>query len=530
VSALDDALAELEPWSGFDLGVDLGAVAGEDSDQAARAIVAYGFAALRETWRALPAEVRAEALAALAELAELVLESVEGLEQLGEVVGEGLSNAADGLPVVEWIVRVLVAIGDMARAVDDANEQKSRFNRAIARSITVRARGDLSGRKVQDSGDLVGKGLVVRGFSDWVFGGGSTVRWRWRNCLPLDNGQSLEWFGVSLPEPVGKGGRSNGVALHCPAFQDATAVDAWGGCEPLEAGNPADRVGGYLYVNALAWPYWSPTYPSRPMQVYATSGSSGVAGTWGPGEVDPNAALMAAQINLLIDAESNFALAWSYVEKPTQFFREVWARRLFDDGEFCGRLDDEKQALLEFSGKLTPDEQRDPNHIPSSGARRFYFAADGTVKVYPGFEQETQSGELDLAAVGLGSVGGGYGCSLADYNAVVVGARAFATARAGFLRNHRLCAAVVANGLTLIKDTIYEPSLALAIEASAKQFTGESPPRKGAGRGPRKPGEAVPRSPGEPPRVGADEADGGGGALVAVALGLGAFLLAKSRR
>jgi len=467
-ASLDAALDGLAPWGGWDLGVDLDAVAAGDHVETMR----YVEAALGDVWSALPADVRGAARQALAQLVELAIEM--GEQALEEAVAN-LESQASTVPVVGLVVQIVALIPKLSRTVGDANRAVSNSNRAQARQLTLGAYSETA------PAAWVYSARRMKGYARWVFGDRGTIRWAWCSPWEPDQGQAAI-FGVSLPKPKGKWSPSNGVPLHCPTFQSGTGK--WSGCSVRGAtraqrnSRAADRFEGRVLANALSWPYWCPSEPAIPMTIYRSEGGgTKLTGEFAAHESNPNAPLIERQALMLTDALSNLRVPINTVHLRHNAFLSWWDDQLSPQGlhQFVSPMDAAGNVVGAAAGRWTPDPQEDTDHKPQANARRFYIDKAGMVRRYSGYESE----DLDLARFGLRPLSSGaLGVSLAARNAVVSSTRAFSTARQSFLRDHRKMAALVADGhLDLVS-----PQLRAAVERSAQLFS--RPKRQGPKRQP----------------------------------------------
>lgn len=434
---------DVAAWGSFDLGIDLEPT----GDQAADIETAgrYTLKAMALVWQALPEDVRASAIDALTSaIAKVVTELIA---KLAEDAANTAAEAIEAIPIVGWVIKIVralvVAFVDIAEAVDEAREDTTARNRAEQREEMFR----------EPVSRLILNRIEIRGFPAWQQH--ETPRWRWAAAMTPDRGEGSYWFGIVGLKSYGKWKVSNGVGLKCPSHQEARISSYWAGCELN--GNEDDRFSARMWVNALAWPYWSPSYPSRPMQVYISPETNKA--------IDPNLALIKAQLLALLDARTNFAIDLPALLNVTTYFLTRW-RDLIAAGVFVGKIDDpmgDKQ-VSDFRRIWTPDLQRDPANVASSSDRRFHFDDRGLVTEYPGFESE----QLDLSMFGLRHEGEeGIACSLADLNAVIASTRSVVSARQRHLRDGRTCAGIVKDGDHLT----YPDDLRAAVEASAFAWT-----------------------------------------------------------
>ncbi|OGS01721.1 MAG: hypothetical protein A2V88_04415 [Elusimicrobia bacterium RBG_16_66_12] len=461
---------DVAAWGSFDLGIDLEPTGDRARDVATAG--AYTLKAVSLVWQALPEEVRGAALDALTDaIAKIVTELIAAI---AEEAAETAAEAIEAIPIIGWVIKIVralvVAFVDIAEAVDEAREDTTARNRAEQRREMFRG----------PASRLILNWIEIRGFPAWQQA--ETPRWRWAAAMTPDRGEGSYWFGIGGLKSYGKWKVSNGVGLHCPSHQEARISGYWAGCKLI--GNENDRFSARMWTNALAWPYFAPNYPSRPMQVYISPETNKA--------IDPNLELIEAQLLALMDARTNFTINLEALINITTHFLTRW-RSLIQAGVFVGHIADPmgSKQVEDHRRIWTPDLQRDHANVGSSSDRRFYFDDRGLVTTYPGFEAE----QLDLATFGLMHEGEqGIACSLADLNSVVASTRAVISARQRHLRDGRTCAGIVKD-----RDHLsYAPELRAAVEASASAWQhrgaagGIAPPAKpsisgGAGFAPPSP-------------------------------------------
>ena len=458
-NALDSYLAEIEPWAGFDLGIDTSKISAASAATRDTATAKYAVAAMREAWSALPADVRAKALDALESLgtsiAELLADTAIG--DIGEAIAEQLESGAEANPILAAIVKVIFIVVDVIKAVGAIVQASS------VRSLYVARAAMFPRRPVAE---YVFATKAIRGFVSYR--GPGSPQHRWAACLPPDRGGAHFFLGTpDRPKsPHGKWRASNGVALECDVVDGFDVGAAWGGCKAI--GNTSDAFSATIVVNALSWPYWSPSYPSRPMPAWTCDAEMFKCPQ---AVIDPNAALVAGQIAALLSPDANFKIDADNLLFHVQAMRARWLAEI-GSGALLGTIaDPETKSASGFESRLTPDLAFDPSHIPTANAPRLYFDGDGLIRIYPGFENEL----IDLATIGMNppSRANGetdYAMSCADFNAVLSSARSVLTVRAAFLRDRKRCAALVLDGKAT--EERYGAALAAAVIAGASAASG----------------------------------------------------------
>lgn len=460
-NALDSYLEEIEPWAGYDLGIDLEAIAASDN----KAAINYATASLKAAWSALPASLRAEAIDRIEDLGAELISAAVGitgsapLNKLAQTIDGSIQESTESVgPVVKFLIAVVLGVVKIVQAVRDGRIDQANTDLYWARANFVR-----NDRRVED---YVFRDRECPGYPAYT-GPGSPLN-RWAAAITPDRGESEFFYGIKVPPVKGKWRKSNGVALNCD-IGHTDYTDRWGGCDVT--GNYKDRFEGYVLSTVLSFPYWSPSYPSRPMPPHEVKGPDGETVV----TYDPNGPMMRAQVLAFVSPDDNFQIWETTVIWAVQNMRARWISEI-ESGKYVGTIaDPDEKRARDFSRKWTPDLVRDPAHYAAETSKRFYFDDDGTIKIYPGFEGDF----LDLAAFGinphpLANGDQGLAQSIADFNAVVSSARSMFTARASFLRSHTTCKGILADakfyGWNI--DERYGEKLAAAIRAGATARSG----------------------------------------------------------
>ena len=455
--ALDQVLEDLHPFR-KSFGLSLDKIAAGD----AVTTVEYMGAAMGEAWHAFPADMRSKAVDGLRIAVANVVEAIgEGAEELADAL-DALNAIGDSAgPIVDLVITVIATGFQIGKTIKAGKRATSQHSRAFARRKYANA-------NYGGPAFWAMRALPMNGYAEYVPDRSNAVNWSWVPCFPLDQGES-KIYGVNMDAPKGKWGRHNGVGLKCPTFREA---GPWDGCEVV--GTVGDKFSGAMWTNALAYPYWSPSLPPKPIATDSIEFPKGTVTV-----IDPNEPIIRHQMLLLSDPYTNFQLNQGAVKLYTSRFVKWWQSYL--EFYFCGRINEDGRSVGPYESKLTPDPQKLDN-TGSSTAKRFYFDDDGMIRVYDAFK--TGSNKVDLADYGAsihtGGAGLNMGCSFASYNAVVSSSAAFLTARAEFLRNGARCQGFEEDAEAGVIDfEDFDHEIRDAIRASAKRYRDGPAPQLG---------------------------------------------------
>lgn len=489
-SELDKALALGSDWGGFTRGTAIL----DDTNSFEEAAKYYG-EVIPVIWGSLPEGIRDKTISAMQEL----------IKNSGGEIGKNLSDTMNSAgPIVRFVMSIVRLGVDAGVLVAKMNKASTKLYYALARLETFggEAVNEYSGEVLhKTSRRWVFSQRYLKGLPRWVLGERGAVRWAWVSAFPPDQGESRTLFGIPLKKPSGSWSKKSGVALRCPVFTSSEET-SWGGCKVRGATkkarkkNAAKRFSGEILINALSWPYFSPSMPSTPLSVFWSKGSSSPffkTDAWG---VDPNSELMYRQSMMLTNALRNLQVSGAKVANATQSFVNWQKRQLGIVGEkfskFAietpGRVDNRGRLVGPYSSRWEPDPEMDPDHYPGDKRKRFYFNADGLINAYPGYESE----DLDLAKFGYrvrdtSSIA----CTFADANSLVSSTMAFFTARAAFLQNRAACRAIVEDGWLPSIDA----SMRSAVEETAASAPSQTSPAAGGLAVRRRAGRADPSNP-----------------------------------
>lgn len=408
---------------------------------------AYGVAAMRQAWAALPPDVRGQVMSGLNDVIERIVDGTIGTAA-GVIadVGKQLGDVLDAIPilaaVVEFLKLLVGTIHGSAKKFKELNyanslvDEKKAQTRMFAQELSNPRKWAVS---------------VIRVYNYPRFFTPSNrkndVRWRLEPCMTPCLGPDAKLWDQDLLAPHGYGGRD------CrPGTPIKNPVD-YPDIEPTD-GVEMDPCVSYMAVSCLFFPYWAPNHPARALNVYGDPYPDSAHFHETP--PNPNGFLVAAQQALLADFRSNFQVRGSSLEEVYNRFRTWYLQLHLDAGE--------RPRQVNSEGRLSGDEtfgydaEYDAAHEHSQ-EKRFYMRSDGLIESY--------GQRADPASAGFRApenlLSSNLAVTLAQYNTVVSQTKAFFTARRRFLENRLAMQALRSEG----DLGLYDPAIRSVILAQA---------------------------------------------------------------